>query len=248
MQPLLPSRLWLVRHGESAGNVARDNALAAGTHTIEILERDMDVPLSSRGQEQADALRSWFVGLPPDQRPQVIFSSPYARAWETAVLLSKGSNWDAQIRSDERLREKEFGSLDRLTKVGIEARYPEQARLRSAIGKFYYRPPGGESWCDVVLRLRSAFESLCLQYAGKRVLIVSHQVVVLCFRYLIEDLDERSLLAIDRQADVANCSITEYELQDAPNPKLRLLRYNFLAPLERAGAAVTSQPDIVAAR
>jgi probable phosphoglycerate mutase len=247
MQILLPARLWLIRHGESAGNVARDRALAAGSHTIDILERDMDVPLSAQGEQQADALRLWLAGLPPEEQPQIILSSPYARAWETSVILSNGNRCGASIRADERLREKEFGSLDRLTKVGIEARYPEQARLRSAVGKFYYRPPGGESWCDVVLRLRSAFESLCLRHAGKRILIVSHQVVVLCLRYLIEDLDEQTLLAIDREGDVANCSITEYRCEEHGNPRLKLIRYNFVAPLERAGAAVTSEPDVVAA-
>jgi broad specificity phosphatase PhoE len=89
-----------------------------------------------------------------------------------------------------------------------------------------------------------------LHYAGKRVLIVSHQVVVLCFRYLIEQLDESTILGIDAQGDVANCSITEYALQaEKEGSFLRLQRYNFVAPLEEEGAPVTSAPDAkVAAR
>ena len=47
-----PSRLLLVRHGESAGNVARDAAQAAGLTRIDIADRDADVPLSSRGIER----------------------------------------------------------------------------------------------------------------------------------------------------------------------------------------------------
>jgi broad specificity phosphatase PhoE len=48
-----PERLWIVRHGESAGNVARDAAdkPRAGSHRIN--ERDVDVPLSDLGEEQA---------------------------------------------------------------------------------------------------------------------------------------------------------------------------------------------------
>ena len=57
---------------------------------------------------------------------------------------------------DERLREKEFGILDGLTTLGIRNGFPEQADFRKILGKFYHRPPGGESWCDVILRLRSA--------------------------------------------------------------------------------------------
>src|SRR3569832_36791 len=92
------------------------------------------------------------------------------------------------VMIDERLREKEFGILDGLTKTGIEMEFPQQAAYRTLLGKFYHRPPGGESWCDVILRLRSMLDTLALHYAGKRVLIVTHQVVVLCFRYLLEGL------------------------------------------------------------
>jgi hypothetical protein len=42
------------------------------------------------------------------------------------------------------------------------------------------------------------------------VLISSHQVVVLCMRYLLENLDEAQILAIDAEGDVANCGVTEY--------------------------------------
>ena len=59
-----PERLWIVRHGESAGNVARDAADAAGPAVIDIAERDVDVPLVALGEEQADALGRWFAELP----------------------------------------------------------------------------------------------------------------------------------------------------------------------------------------
>jgi broad specificity phosphatase PhoE len=55
-------------------------------------------------------------------------------------------------------------------------------------------PPAGESWCDVILRLRSVLDTISLHYRGKRVLIVGHQVVVLCLRYLLENMDEQTIL------------------------------------------------------
>lgn len=51
-----PERLWIVRHGESAGNLARDRAEASGATLIELEHRDADVPLSPRGLEQSQAL------------------------------------------------------------------------------------------------------------------------------------------------------------------------------------------------
>ena len=249
-----PERLWIVRHGESAGNVARHAADAAGVARIDIAHRDVDVPLSGLGEEQACALGRWFAAQPEHERPDVVLSSPYVRALRTADIIRDCGGFSPEAHRptpDERLREKEFGVLDRLTTAGIVLHHPDQAEFRKLLGKFYHRPPGGESWCDVILRLRSALDTLSLHHAGRRVLIVSHQVVVLCLRYLLEELTEEEILAIDRQADVANCSVTEYRFDPAcgPNGALKLFRYNMTTPLEREGAPVTREPDAaVAAR
>ena len=67
-----PQGLWVVRHGESAGNVARDLAEAAQLEHIDIAERDMDVPLSPLGERQAIALGAWL--REQDYRPAVVWS------------------------------------------------------------------------------------------------------------------------------------------------------------------------------
>jgi broad specificity phosphatase PhoE len=249
-----PERLWIVRHGESAGNVARDAAHAAGLGQIDIADRDVDVPLSPLGEEQSRVLGRWFSRLPASERPNIVLTSPYLRARHTAELIETEGGVCTEQHAfivDERLREKEFGILDRLTRTGIEQLHPEQAEFRRLLGKFYHRPPGGESWCDVILRLRSALDTISLHHSGCRVLIVGHQVVVLCLRYLLETMTEEQILAIDAEAEVANCSVTEYRFNAelGPNGGLALHRYNFVAPLEQAGAPVTSEPDAkVAAR
>jgi len=238
----------LVRHGESAGNVARDVAERDGLHLIDISGRDMDVPLSPLGERQSRALGSWFGRKPEHEQPSVVMSSPYARAKMTAELVVADSGIRQRSLTyvvDERLREKEFGSLNRFTRIGINAKFPHEAALRAEIGKFYYRPPGGESWCDVILRLRSVLDHIQLHYADERVLIVAHQVIVLCFRYLLEELDEERLLSIDREKDVANCSVTAFAAgkDKLGRHQLLLQVYNFVAPLEDAGEVVTRAPD-----
>jgi broad specificity phosphatase PhoE len=249
MSQLWPRTLWIVRHGQSAGNVARDAAEAAGLSIIDIAERDIDVPLSPLGREQSMALGHWFGELPESHRPEVVLTSPYVRARETTRLLMEAAALDrrkVRLRIDERLREKEFGILDRLTVFGIRERHPELAAQRGHVGKFYFRPPGGESWCDVILRLRSVVEMVSREHCGQRVLIVAHQVIVNCMRYLLEGLEEHEVLALDRQGDVPNCGVTSYE-HDRINDRLVLDRANFTAPLREAGAPVTTEPDALAA-
>jgi broad specificity phosphatase PhoE len=199
------------------------------------------------GEQQSLALGRWFASLDERQRPTVLFSSPYVRARETAdrIRAVDGVLRNAPFIVDERLREKEFGMLDRLTRAGIMQRFPEQAKIRARVGKFYYRAPAGESWTDVILRLRTFADTISLHHSesDSRVLIVAHQVIVLCMRYLIEELDEAAILGIDAQGDVANCGVTDYVLERG---RLRLVRYNFTAPLAHQGAPVTAEPDVPA--
>ena len=243
-----PHRLWVVRHGQSAGNVARDAAELAGHELIEIATRDADTPLSELGNEQARALGRWFAALPPAERPNVFMSSPFVRSQQTCLAVLKALGHDpAEMHSDERLREKEFGILDRYTRHGITSKFPELAEQRALVGKFYFRPPGGESWCDVILRLRSVTEVLRRDHVGDRVLIVAHQVIVNCFRYLLECLDESSILALDREADVPNCGVTEYGLDgDCAASCFQLRHANLVVPPEAGGAPVTTAPDVPA--
>jgi len=247
-----PSTLWIVRHGQSVGNVARDAAESAAQPLIDIVTRDVDTPLSALGEEQSRALGQWFGKLPAAGRPNVVLSSPYVRAQQTAALIAEAADRGGEMPKptpDERLREKEFGILDRLTRHGIVERYPELASQRAHVGKFYFRPPGGESWCDVILRLRSLIDTLVREHRGERVLIVSHQVVVNCLRYLLERMSEADILEIDRQLDVPNCSITSYEFDPLKGRqgKLAVRLVNFVVPLEQTGTPVTAEPDRPAA-
>jgi broad specificity phosphatase PhoE len=241
--------LWIVRHGQSAGNVAREAAESSGHAMIDLPHRDVDVPLSELGQLQADALGDWFAKMPEDERPEVVLSSPYVRARQTAeaVCNAGGVTVDAKrVVIDERLREREFGILDRLTSLGIREKYPEQAEHRALLGKFYHRPPGGESWADVILRLRSALDSISLHYADKRVLIACHQVVVLCFRYILEEMTEADVIKVSRESNVLNCGVCEYSFERDDEDSLctpRLLRYNHAAPLIEEDAPLTAEPE-----
>lgn len=244
-----PRKIWIVRHGESAGNVARDEAHASKLTHIDVPLRDVDVPLSDLGVRQAEALGQWFATLDSLERPEVVFASPYLRAMQTGEHVCRTGGVApsfSRMIIDERLREKELGVLDGLTSAGVAELLPDQARLRQRLGKFYHRAPGGENWCDVILRLRSAVDRMSLHHSGKNVLIVAHQVVVLCLRYLLEDMTEAEILAVDREGDVANCSVTEYEfVAEALSPKeaLALRQYNFVPPMRAHGASETSAPD-----
>ncbi len=220
------THLVIVRHGESQRNVGRMAALAAGEHAYHGDVRDMDVPLTARGTKQAE-----YTGrhLARKFRFDRVFVSPYLRTVQTADCLLSRFPYHVDVTYEERIREKEFGILDGLTRPGIAALYPEELRRREREGKYYYRPPGGESYPDVALRLHSFLGTLARDCRQQSVLVVCHSVVVLMFRRLLERLTEKELLAIDRdpEQDVCNCSITWYEFDPTLGNKGRLVLREF---------------------
>src|SRR3954466_1499879 len=82
-----PTQLWLVRHGQSEGNVARDQAHKRNAEVLDIAQRDMDVPLSKLGRQQSYAFGRWLAVQ--DEQPDVVIASPYVRAVETAELIAR---------------------------------------------------------------------------------------------------------------------------------------------------------------
>jgi 2,3-bisphosphoglycerate-dependent phosphoglycerate mutase len=211
-----PKSLWLIRHGESTANVARYRAESEKLLTIEYAEREMDIPLSETGVQQAVAAGHWFKFQPV--KPTVIFTSPYLRTIETARLIAENAKFkDLEIFEDERLRERELGIFDRLTKLGAMQKYPEECEKRESLGKFYYRPLGGENWADVALRLRNFWRDLCLNFADEKVLIVTHEVVIRVFRYVFERLTETDILTIDRSCDIGNGAVSAYQFDEEQN-------------------------------
>ncbi|MCU1538839.1 MAG: Phosphoglycerate mutase [Humibacillus sp.] len=230
-------QLVLVRHGESVGNVADADARRRGLDRLELTTRDADTPLSATGEAQAAAVAAHLQQLDAASRPEVVLCSPYVRAAHTAELSVAGT--DVTAESDERLRERDLGAFDGLTGDGIRQAYPGESERRSAMGKFYYRPPGGESWTDVVLRVRQLVTEVRQGLPDQRVWIFTHQAVIMAFRYVLEDLDEQRLLEIDRTEVLGNCSLTSYA-RDASGT-LRLVSFADTTHLDRVQAPTTHE-------
>jgi broad specificity phosphatase PhoE len=236
-----PEALWLVRHGQSRGNVANDEAATNGAELLD-LERDADVALSDLGAEQARAVGEWLADLPADQRPTLALTSPYRRAHDTARRALEHLP-DVRLRVDERLRDRELGVLDLHTWRGVESRFPEEARRRRHLGKFYHRPPGGESWADVALRLRSLLGDPMLGLDGERVICFTHEAPIHLVRYIADQLTEAQLLDTLRDAPVANCSLTRLE-RPAPGEPLEVVAVGLTDLLPRHDAPVTKETHV----
>ncbi|MFF2632898.1 histidine phosphatase family protein [Microbacterium sp. NPDC058021] len=226
--------LWLVRHGESVGNVAATRAEREGLERIPLDIRDSDVPLSPTGRDQAAALGEWLA----EQRAGIgtYWVSPYLRARET-LAIALGDD-PAVVLVDERLRDRELGILDLLTTRGVARLHPEEAERRRHLGKFYHRPPGGESWADVALRLRSFLGDL-FAGPGESALIVAHDAVVTLIASLLRSLQEQELLEFAAANPVLNASVTHLEFT---GESWEMPAFSDVRHLREEGATVTVHP------
>lgn len=236
-----PTELVLVRHAESRGNVADREAREAKELRLQLDARDADMPLSEFGMQQADALGKHLAEQPPEERPTAVLASPYSRAASTAQAIVDGAGLGLAIEFDERLRERELGAFDGLTGEGIRRLHPEEAGRRRWVGKFLYRPPSGESWADVVLRVRQLMLNISLAPdAYERVWVVTHQAVILAFRVALEGLTESEILDIDRGQPLPNCSTTRYRC--GPDGQWRLEAFADAGPIEGLAPQTHERP------
>ncbi|GAA4600199.1 histidine phosphatase family protein [Actinoplanes octamycinicus] len=228
------AELILIRHGQSLANVAFPAADAKGLLEVELSGRDAEVPLSELGVEQAEAVGAWLAALPAGHRPEVVITSPYLRARETWRIAAEAAGLPLPApRTDDRLVDRLLGDLEMLTRAAVAARFPGEAARLAEAGLYEYRPPGGESFGDIRIRLSSFLEDLHAEHADRRVVVVAHDSVVLMFRAVLEDLDWDGVAAVEKSAgSVRNASISRF-LRNGEN-KLELDRYNVIDHLPPA--------------
>jgi broad specificity phosphatase PhoE len=239
------SELILIRHGQSASNVAFPAADAEGLLESGLTGRDADVELTDVGRRQAAAVGAWLAGLPAGRRPEVVITSPYLRARETWRLAADASGLSLpRPVTDDRLIDRLMGDLEMMTRAAIVQRYPDEPARLEADGVYQYRPSNGESFGDIAKRLTSFLDDLNRHHAGKRVVVVAHDSVVLMARVVIEGLDWERTAAVEAERRVRNASITRF---DGTSGRLVLDSYSVVDHLPEDSAAPPDQaspPDI----
>ncbi len=169
----------LIRHGETQWNA---------DHRV---QGHLDVPLSSRGEEQAQLLAAWLRQEPLD----AVYSSDLSRAYRTAEALTREG---LPLHVEPRLKEAGFGSFQGLTTQEIAEQFPEPFRLwrEDAIR---HRPPGGETLEDLQERCMAALAELIPRHPEQVIAVVAHggPVRVMVCGLLGVSLDVYPMLRVD---------------------------------------------------
>ncbi|ODS01353.1 hypothetical protein AUC68_00360 [Methyloceanibacter methanicus] len=177
--------IYLLRHGETECN-------RAGR-----FDGRLDSPLTAKGvaeaKRQGRTLRS-LIGPAEDFH---IVSSPLGRAVHTARIVAEAlARPDAEIETEKRLTEIDFGVWDGLTLKEIEQSFGAQWQERNK-DRWSYRIPGGESYAMVARRVES-----WLRAAHGRLIVVTHGAVERVLRGSYAGMSEAEILSLDEPQDV----------------------------------------------
>jgi len=199
--------LYLVRHGETEGNVRRSRYKEVADHAIRLTAKgiaqahEAGVFLANRLRDEYEADRAAFGAIR-------VWNSPYYRTRQTAhgLLYELGQKFApssglVSYREEPFLIEQKAGLFDGLTEEEFEEKFPEESenynRHKRFLGRIYGTAPLGETRLDVVIRVKQHFRTVIEDYVSRNirhVIIASHGLTVRAYemgwmRYAPEWLD-----------------------------------------------------------
>ena len=195
-----PRNIFIVRHGQSEGNINKDIYKTKPDYTLELTEL---------GRMQAFDAGRKINDLICTGETSAFYVSPFYRTRQTAFHMRKSLRTATAIE-DVRLREQEWGQH-------ISGAYNEDYETqRDEYGHFYWRFPNGESCADVYDRTSDFLNTLHRDFEKKHfprnVVIVTHGMTmrVLLMRWFHMTVEEFELLA-----NPSNCGLYHLQLVDS---------------------------------
>lgn len=155
------TRLFAVRHGETAWNVGQR------------IQGFLDIPLNVRGQWQAERVAQALA----QENLAVVYSSDLSRACVTAEAVAKPHG--LSVVREPGLRERCFGHFEGQSFAEIETQWPDQAR-RWRERDPDFAPDGGESLQQFFARITQTVSTLAARHPGAAIAIVAHGGVMDC--------------------------------------------------------------------
>lgn len=140
-----------------------------------------DVALAESGRKQAaEEYKPVYDGIEFD----AAFTSDTQRAYETAQIMLAGK--DTPIMQDARLRECDYGDMTGSSRSEVEATRPQ----------YITKPfPNGESYEQVMRRIKSFIDDLAKDNEGKTVLVVGHYATYLGLEHVIKGVPVADAMA-----------------------------------------------------
>ncbi len=203
-----PKRIFLVRHGESEGNIDLSSYAR---------KQDFKLLLTEEGVQQATTAGQYLKQLIGNESVQFYVSPMWRTRMTFEYLASSFEREQVQWKEDPRMREQEWGHFrDLKANLAIDDE-------RQKFGTFYYRIKDGESCADVYDRISDFMHSLFRDFENtdypENIVLVTHGMTIRIFlmRWFHWTIEEFESLRNPR-----NCEIIQLS-QDASTGKYQIV-------------------------
>jgi broad specificity phosphatase PhoE len=215
----MPRNTYLVRHGKSGGNEARERWLKYGDESLfteEFLnQHTCDWRLTSKGVLQARAAGIWLQGNMV--RPVGRFgSSAFARAGETSGEMGIP---EALWYESFLLQERAWGEMGHLPPSQVAVKFADELRMLE-LDPLGTKPPGGESILEMAGGRVKDYQGTLMREVDddSSAVIVCHGEWMWAWRILTERMSRERYLELHHSRDpldrIHNCQILHYTRTD----------------------------------
>lgn len=153
--------VYLVRHAQAAGNLAR------------VFQGHIDGAVSATGERQLAHLRERFAAVALD----AVYTSPLSRAAQTAAAVSGGR---LPLVTLPALMEIDGGAFEGVPFAALPERFPDAYALWDN-DPAHFTAPGGESAAQVSARMCDTIREIARRHPGGTVAVVSHGFALRCY-------------------------------------------------------------------
>ena len=198
----MSTHLYLVRHGQSEGNLSHSFL----GHT--------DLPLTDHGHRQAELASHYLVTLSPSR----IYSSDLLRAYQTAEPTAK--KLSLPIQADEALREIFAGDWEGLSFENLMNDFSEDYTVwRTDIGNAC--PTNGESVRELSVRIEQELTRIAKENENQIVMVFLHATPIRVFSALCSGL---GLAGMKDLPWASNASVSHFLYEDG---RFSLIDYGY---------------------
>lgn len=202
-------RIYITRHSKTLWNEEKR------------LQGRLDSPLTKDGIENARALKKYLDEI--SLKFDYVYSSPIPRAYETACLLFDQS----QVITDERLMEMNFGDFEGQKISDLLAKKDQLYDQLWNHPELFDRIPHGESYDEVIERVKSFLRDLQKLKSDSQIMIVTHGMYFVVLMAVIMNLAKKDFVKINQQI-VEGCSLTCVDEVDGHYQVVYYNDYHFL--------------------
>ncbi|MBI4145902.1 histidine phosphatase family protein [Candidatus Woesearchaeota archaeon] len=192
--------VYLVRHGQTQWNVEKR------------IQGLCSEPINKTGKQQAKNVAKIFSKIQID----FVYSSPLPRCMQTTEIIAP----DKTIMPAPAFIERIFGKLEGVHGPSLKKIIPDLHEQWAKHG-IDWRPPGGETIREVTRRVANAFEELVRSHPGKRVLLVTHGMVIKCLVHWLHGGKPENVF---HQKEIENAEVIRVEYAQQGKHKLHRVK------------------------